>query len=120
MVTGLIRLLCRDVANPTCAGHLLSGVGRPAFEGETGIEQLSIAKTHLVQDGLVLFWGKGRVSRQGASSKGPSALDPEVIVEVTNVIRKLVSEHNLTMLMVTHQMGFARDISDRVCFFYDG
>ena len=49
-----------------------------------------------------------------------SALDPEVIGEVTNVIRKLVSEHNLTMLMVTHQMGFARDISDRVCFFFDG
>lgn len=49
-----------------------------------------------------------------------SALDPEVIGEVTNVIRKLVSEYNLTMLMVTHQMGFARDISDRVCFFYDG
>ncbi|PVH27312.1 ectoine/hydroxyectoine ABC transporter ATP-binding protein EhuA [Pararhodobacter oceanensis] len=49
-----------------------------------------------------------------------SALDPEVIGEVTEVIRKLVSEHNLTMLMVTHQMGFARDISDRVCFFYGG
>ncbi len=49
-----------------------------------------------------------------------SALDPEVIGEVTNVIRKLVSEHKLTMLMVTHQMGFARDISDRVCFFYGG
>jgi len=49
-----------------------------------------------------------------------SALDPEVIGEVTNVIRRLVSEHSLTMLMVTHQMGFARDISDRVCFFYGG
>jgi polar amino acid transport system ATP-binding protein len=49
-----------------------------------------------------------------------SALDPEVIGEVTNVIRRLVGEHNLTMLMVTHQMGFARDISDRVCFFYRG
>ncbi len=49
-----------------------------------------------------------------------SALDPEVIGEVTGVIRRLVSEHNLTMLMVTHQMGFARDISDRVCFFYGG
>lgn len=49
-----------------------------------------------------------------------SALDPEVIGEVTNVIRKLVAEHNLTMLMVTHQMGFARDISDRVCFFFAG
>ncbi len=49
-----------------------------------------------------------------------SALDPEVIGEVTNVIRNLVAEHNLTMLMVTHQMGFAKDISDRVCFFYGG
>ena len=46
-----------------------------------------------------------------------SALDPEVIGEVTNVIRKLVEAHSLTMLMVTHQMGFAKDISDRVCFF---
>ncbi|RWI16712.1 ectoine/hydroxyectoine ABC transporter ATP-binding protein EhuA [Mesorhizobium sp.] len=49
-----------------------------------------------------------------------SALDPEVIGEVTEVIRKLVGEHNLTMIMVTHQMGFARDISNRVCFFYGG
>ena len=49
-----------------------------------------------------------------------SALDPEVIGEVTNVIRRLVAEHNLTMLMVTHQMGFAKDISDRVCFFFGG
>ena len=49
-----------------------------------------------------------------------SALDPEVIGEVLNVIRKLASEHSLTMLMVTHQMGFAREISDRVCFFYEG
>ena len=49
-----------------------------------------------------------------------SALDPEVIGEVLNVIRSLNSEHNLTMIMVTHQMGFAREISDRVCFFYAG
>ena len=49
-----------------------------------------------------------------------SALDPEVIGEVLNVIRQLNSEHNLTMLMVTHQMGFAKEISDRVCFFFAG
>lgn len=49
-----------------------------------------------------------------------SALDPEVIGEVLSVIRSLNTEHNLTMLMVTHQMGFAREISDRVCFFYAG
>jgi polar amino acid transport system ATP-binding protein len=49
-----------------------------------------------------------------------SALDPEVVGEVLAVIRKLAREHNLTMLMVTHQMGFAREISHRVCFFYAG
>ncbi len=49
-----------------------------------------------------------------------SALDPEVIGEVTQVIRKLVREFRLTMLMVTHQMEFAKEISDRVCFFDRG
>lgn len=49
-----------------------------------------------------------------------SALDPELVGEVLNVIRKLGAEHDLTMLMVTHQMGFAKEFSDRVCFFYGG
>jgi len=49
-----------------------------------------------------------------------SALDPELVGEVLNVIRKLGKEHNLTMLMVTHQMGFAKEFADRVCFFYQG
>ncbi|SAL14014.1 ectoine/hydroxyectoine ABC transporter ATP-binding protein EhuA [Caballeronia telluris] len=49
-----------------------------------------------------------------------SALDPELCGEVLNVIRKLGHEHNLTMLMVTHQMGFAKEFADRVCFFSQG
>lgn len=49
-----------------------------------------------------------------------SALDPELCGEVLNVIRCLGEEHNLTMLMVTHQMGFAREFADRVCFFHQG
>jgi polar amino acid transport system ATP-binding protein len=49
-----------------------------------------------------------------------SALDPELVGEVLEVIRRLGREHDLTMLMVTHQMGFAREFSDRVCFFYQG
>jgi polar amino acid transport system ATP-binding protein len=49
-----------------------------------------------------------------------SALDPELCGEVLQVIRKLGSEHELTMLMVTHQMGFAKEFADRVCFFYQG
>ncbi|MGX5805956.1 ectoine/hydroxyectoine ABC transporter ATP-binding protein EhuA [Bradyrhizobium sp. Arg314] len=49
-----------------------------------------------------------------------SALDPELVGEVLNVIRKLGAEYDLTMLMVTHQMGFAKEFSDRVCFFHGG
>jgi polar amino acid transport system ATP-binding protein len=49
-----------------------------------------------------------------------SALDPELVGEVLNVIRHLAEEHDLTMLLVTHEMRFAREISDRVCFFDKG
>jgi polar amino acid transport system ATP-binding protein len=49
-----------------------------------------------------------------------SALDPELCGEVLGVIRRLSEEHNLTMLMVTHQMGFAKEFADRVCFFSEG
>lgn len=49
-----------------------------------------------------------------------SALDPELVGEVLNVIRRLATEHDLTMLLVTHEMEFARQISDRVCFFDQG
>jgi polar amino acid transport system ATP-binding protein len=44
-----------------------------------------------------------------------SALDPELVAEVLGVIREL-AEGGMTMLIATHEMGFARDIADRVCF----
>jgi glutamine transport system ATP-binding protein len=49
-----------------------------------------------------------------------SALDPELVGEVLKVIQRLAEEHDLTMLLVTHEMDFARQISDRVCFFDKG
>jgi len=49
-----------------------------------------------------------------------SALDPELVGEVLQVIRELAHEHDLTMILVTHEMGFAREIADRVCFFEAG
>lgn len=49
-----------------------------------------------------------------------SALDPELVGEVQAVIRRLAEEHDLTMLLVTHEMRFAREISDRVCFIDGG
>jgi polar amino acid transport system ATP-binding protein len=49
-----------------------------------------------------------------------SALDPQLVGEVLGVIRGLAHEHDLTMLLVTHEMRFAREVSDRVCFFDQG
>ncbi len=49
-----------------------------------------------------------------------SSLDPELVGEVLTVIQRLAEEHDLTMLLVTHEMQFAKQISDRVCFFDKG
>jgi ABC-type polar amino acid transport system ATPase subunit len=48
-----------------------------------------------------------------------SALDPEMVGEVLNVMRDLAKEH-MTMAVVTHEMGFAREVSDRVIFMAEG
>ncbi len=48
-----------------------------------------------------------------------SALDPEMISEVLDVIKKLAHE-GMTMVVVTHEMGFAREVADRVIFMDDG
>jgi polar amino acid transport system ATP-binding protein len=48
-----------------------------------------------------------------------SALDPELVAEVLEVIRELAAG-GMTMLIATHEMGFARDIADRVCFLDGG
>ena len=47
-----------------------------------------------------------------------SALDPEMVGEVLNVMKKLAKE-GMTMVVVTHEMGFAREVGDRI-FFMDG
>ncbi len=49
-----------------------------------------------------------------------SALDPELVEEVLNVMRRLAAETDMTMLLVTHEMGFAHDFADRVLFFDRG
>ncbi|HYW92607.1 MAG TPA: ectoine/hydroxyectoine ABC transporter ATP-binding protein EhuA [Gammaproteobacteria bacterium] len=49
-----------------------------------------------------------------------SALDPEMVGGVLQVMEQLAEEHDLTMIVVTHEMGFARDVADRVCFFDRG
>jgi polar amino acid transport system ATP-binding protein len=48
-----------------------------------------------------------------------SALDPELVAEVLDVIRELAAQ-GMTMVIATHEMGFARDVAHRVCFLDDG
>ncbi|NNL68618.1 MAG: amino acid ABC transporter ATP-binding protein, partial [Acidimicrobiia bacterium] len=48
-----------------------------------------------------------------------SALDPELVAEVLGVIKGL-KDDGMTMIIATHEMGFARDVADRVCFLDDG
>jgi len=48
-----------------------------------------------------------------------SALDPEMVGEVLQVMKKLAAD-GMTMIVVTHEMGFARDVADRVVFMSDG
>lgn len=48
-----------------------------------------------------------------------SSLDPELVGEVLDTLR-LLSEEGMTMIVVTHEIGFARDVSDRVAFFREG
>ncbi|MDO4860566.1 MAG: glutamine ABC transporter ATP-binding protein GlnQ, partial [Bacillota bacterium] len=48
-----------------------------------------------------------------------SALDPEITGEVLSVMKRL-SEQHITMIVVTHEMGFAREVADRVVFMDNG
>jgi polar amino acid transport system ATP-binding protein len=49
-----------------------------------------------------------------------SALDPELVGEVLTVMRQLAASHGMTMIVVTHEMAFARDVADRVVFMDQG
>ena len=49
-----------------------------------------------------------------------SALDPEMVGEVLNIIKQLAETSGMTMLIVTHEIGFAREVANRVLFFSDG
>ena len=48
-----------------------------------------------------------------------SALDPELVGEVLNIVRELARE-GMTMILATHEMGFAREVATRVCFISEG
>lgn len=70
-------------------------------------QRVAIARSLAMKPDLMLF------------DEPTSALDPEIIGSVLNVMKGLVKEH-MTMVVVTHEMGFARDVSDRTVFMADG
>ena len=49
-----------------------------------------------------------------------SALDPELTGEVLSVMKSLATDLHMPMMVVTHEMGFAREVSDRMAFFHEG
>ncbi|MAL80667.1 MAG: ectoine/hydroxyectoine ABC transporter ATP-binding protein EhuA [Sneathiella sp.] len=71
-------------------------------------QRVAIARALALQPKIMLF------------DEVTSALDPEIVEEVLGVMRKLAAETDMTMLLVTHEMGFAHDFADRVLFFDAG
>jgi putative glutamine transport system ATP-binding protein len=70
-------------------------------------QRIAIARALCAQTKIILF------------DEPTSALDPETIQEVLDVMIKLAKE-NITMVVVTHEMGFARQVADRIVFMEDG
>lgn len=70
-------------------------------------QRLAIARALAMEPKYMLF------------DEATSALDPELVGEVLDTIRML-AEEGMTMICVTHEIGFARDVSDRVAFFHQG
>jgi len=70
-------------------------------------QRVAIARALAMQPKIMLF------------DEPTSALDPELVGEVLNVMKRLAAD-GMTMLVVTHEMGFAREVADRVVFMVDG
>ncbi len=70
-------------------------------------QRLAIARALAMEPNYMLF------------DEATSALDPELVGEVLDTMR-LLAEEGITMICVTHEMGFARDVSDRIAYFHEG
>ena len=79
----------------------------PALSGGQQ-QRIAIARALCCKTPIILF------------DEPTSALDPETIQEVLDVMVRLAHEDNITMVVVTHEMGFARQVADRIVFMEDG
>ena len=122
-MTVLDNVMC----GPVCAGHdkdaairkramdLLDRVGLAEKAGEHPIrlsggqqQRVAIARALAMQPDVMLF------------DEPTSSLDPELTGEVLAVMTSLSTDLHMTMMVVTHEMGFAREVADRMCFFHEG
>lgn len=71
-------------------------------------QRVAIARALAMEPSVMLF------------DEPTSALDPELTGEVLSVMRTLSTDLHMTMLVVTHEMGFAREVADRMAFFHEG
>ena len=122
-----MTVLDNVMSGPVCAGHdkepvirqraldLLDRVGLADKAGEHPIrlsggqqQRVAIARALAMQPDVMLF------------DEPTSALDPELTGEVLSVMTALATDLHMTMMVVTHEMGFAREVADRMCFFHEG
>ena len=112
------------MAAPECAGlennrqralELLERVGLADKADEHPIrlsggqqQRVAIARALAMQPEAMLF------------DEPTSALDPELIGEVLTVMKSLATDLHMPMIVVTHEMGFAREVADRMLFFHEG
>ncbi len=71
-------------------------------------QRIAIARALAMEPDVMLF------------DEPTSALDPELIGEVLQVMKSLATEFHMTMMVVTHEMGFAREVAHRMAFFNEG
>lgn len=71
-------------------------------------QRIAIARSLAMEPAVMLF------------DEPTSALDPEMVGEVLEVMKNLAKEEGMTMIVVTHEMGFAREVADRVIFMAEG
>lgn len=132
MVFQHFNLFSHLSARANVAGPLY-WTGTPKLEAEAAAEGM-LAKVGMAQrsDALPRRLSGGQQQRVGIAralalnprvlllDEPTSALDPELIAGVLDVIRSLAHQQGLTMIIATHQLGFAKEVADRVVFMADG
>jgi len=111
-----VRVKGRQAAEAMATGmELLNKVGLAEKAHEYPIrlsggqqQRVAIARALAMEPDVMLF------------DEPTSALDPELIGEVLTVMKSLATELHMTMMIVTHEMGFAREVANRMCFFHEG